>query len=77
MPDNQLARLKVKQGHRIYLGSLIPSGELLDSMLSLPNAINPKLLDHNDAANSGEISFFLIGSQLIGQGWQFWDGHAW
>ena len=78
MLEYQLAWLKVKQGCRSYLGSLIPPGVLLNSMLSLPNVVNPQFLEpFNNVANFGEISFFFVWSQLIGQGGQLWDGYAW
>ena len=78
MPDDQLARPNVKQGRGIYLGSLVPPGELLNSTLRLPDVVTPQLLEPcNNAADFGEINFFLIWSQLIGQGGQYWDGHAW
>ena len=65
--DDQLAWLKIKQGHRIYLGSLIPPVELPDSMLSFPNAVNPQPLELlKDVANYSEIGFFLVQSWLIG-----------
>ena len=77
-PDDQLAWLKVKQGHRIYLDSLVPPSELPNSTLSLPNAAAPQLLDMcNATADFGKISISLVWSQLIGQGGQSWDSHAW
>ena len=78
VPDDQLGQLKAKQCLRIHLGSLIPPGELPNSTLSLPDVIAPQLLElHNNAANFSKISFFLIWSQLIRQGGQSCNGHAW
>ena len=78
MPDNQLAWIRVKQGHDIHLGYLIPPGELLNSMLSLPDEVFPQLLELRiNVADFGKISFFLIQSVLIGQVGQSWDSHAW
>ena len=69
MLDEQLARLKVKQGRRIYPGSLVLPRELPNSMLSLPDAVTPQLLELcSDAADFSEISIFLIQSWLIRQG---------
>ena len=76
--DDQLAWLKVEQGCRIYLCSLIPPGELLDFTFSFPNVVAAQPLEPlNNAANFSEIGFFLVRSQLIGQELQSWDGHAW
>ena len=67
-PDDQLAWLKIKQGRGIHLGTLIPPGELLDSMLSIPNVVSPQLLKlHNNVANFGKVGFLFICSQLFGQ----------
>ena len=61
MPDDQLDQLKLRQGYGIHLGTLIPPGELLYPMLSLPNAVSPQLLElHSNVANFGEVDFFLV-----------------
>ena len=68
-PDDQLAQLKVEQVRRTYFGSLVLPDKLPDSMLSLPNAVAPQLLEPcNDVANFGKISFFFVWSWLIRQG---------
>ena len=47
-------------------------------MLILPDTVAPQLLEmRNDVANLSEIGFSLIQSQLIAQGWQSGDSHAW
>ena len=68
VPDNQLAQLKVRQDHRIHMGTLILPGELLYPMLSLPNVVSPQLLEPcNNVANFSKLGFFLVWSWLIGQ----------
>ena len=63
MPDDQLAWLKVKQGCRINLGSLVPPGKLPNSMLGLPDVVASPLLGlSNIVADFGEINFFFIQS---------------
>ena len=41
VPNDQLAQLKVKQSCGIHLGSPIRVGELLNSILSLPDVVAP------------------------------------
>ena len=68
VPDNQLAQMKIKQGCKIHLGALIPTGELPNSMLSLPDVITSQLLEpYSNAAEFGEVHYFLIQHWLIGQ----------
>ena len=69
-PDDQLALLKIKQGHRIYLGSLVLPGELPNPKLSFLNVVTPQPLEPlNNVAKFSEIGIFLIWSWLIRQGW--------
>ena len=78
VPDDQLAWLKVRQGRGIHLGPLTLPSELLNSTLSLPDAVAPQLLEPcNNGADFGKISFFIIQSQLICQGGQSWNGQSW
>ena len=68
MLDDQLARLEIKQGCGIHLGTLIPPSELPYPMVSLPNVVTPQFLDPcSNEANFSEVGFFLVWNSLIGQ----------
>ena len=66
MPDNQLAWLKMKQCHWIYLCSLAPLGKLSNQSFSFLDAGTSQLLAPlDDAADVGEVCLFLIRRRLV------------
>ena len=65
MLANQLAWVKIKQGHGIYLGSLIKASKLLYPMLSLPDVVVPYPLE----PCSYMVHFCEVGFSLSSMGW--------
>ena len=69
MPDNQLARLKMIQCRWIYLCSLALLGKLSNPSFCFLDAGTSQLLEPlDDAADVGEVCFFLVRRRLVREG---------